>query len=300
MRIKRLYTPIRAKILKMSDLSIQTYFERHGVEISQHDTLEALQALLSAQPYNPILWKLYATCQFLYAQSPPSFTRREVRIDDYVCEEVRWISGDTDEICDVILVDDSDKKPDNEGNVEYVKDIAYATINAEFPFFYIIPVEWIPHIVVRSGRFYLLPFKFCCRQVLCQSNVAMVRCQSMNIEDFYLVDKTFFHVGCGSCTVKSSESVFIFASLPVYLGIRNVMLMMEKYSFLNAGEMIFALSSNKTKLKYHNVDDDEAVYLKGNHVRMYFSHIIICKFCYRYLYDFLNLLNEAVAITRFK
>jgi hypothetical protein len=117
----------------------------------------------------------------------------------------------------------------------------------------------------------------------------------MNIEDFYLFDKTFFHVGCGSCTVKSSESVFIFASLSVYLGIRNVMLMMEKYSFRNAGEMIFDLSSNETKLKYHNVDDDEAVYLKGNHVRMYFSHIIICKSCYRYLYDFLNLVNGAIA-----
>ena len=39
MRIKRLNTPIRVKILKMSDLSIQTYFDRHGVEISQKPTL---------------------------------------------------------------------------------------------------------------------------------------------------------------------------------------------------------------------------------------------------------------------
>ncbi|CAB4011574.1 Hypothetical predicted protein, partial [Paramuricea clavata] len=94
----------------MADLSCKIYEERHGVEVSSFCILEAMRILVTAQPYKPLLWKLYSTCQYLYSLRPASFARCEVRVDDYVCREIDWISGDTDEICDVILVDDLEKK----------------------------------------------------------------------------------------------------------------------------------------------------------------------------------------------
>jgi hypothetical protein len=61
----------------------------------------------------------------------------------------------------------------------------------------------------------------------------MVRCQSLVLESQYLVDETYFHVGCGPCRESTADvMVQIFAALPIHVGIRNLALMLQQRTFL--------------------------------------------------------------------
>jgi hypothetical protein len=89
----------------MTDVKIGTYYERHGRHIANSDILKGLSYLLSAQPYNPVLWGLYTTCRFLYDYKPKSFLRKEIVVNDYYLEKQPWVSGSFLDLRDMILID---------------------------------------------------------------------------------------------------------------------------------------------------------------------------------------------------
>jgi hypothetical protein len=69
-----------------------------------------------------------------------------------------------------------------------IQDLTLADSLVDKKTMYIIPVEWIPYIAACDQHFVLLPFKFCCREVLLRTSTQMVQCQSLVLETQYLVD----------------------------------------------------------------------------------------------------------------
>ncbi|CAB3997275.1 Hypothetical predicted protein [Paramuricea clavata] len=82
----------------------------------------------------------------------------------------------------------------------------------------------------------------------------MVRCQSLCLEPNYMVDETYFHVGCGPCRESTTDvMVEIFADLPLQIGSRNLALKLQHYSFLNAAQMLYAVGRYEPVLAYHKL-----------------------------------------------
>jgi hypothetical protein len=244
----------------MTDSDIKTYVERHGYEISGSDLISGLSYLLMRQPYNPVLWNLYSVCHYLRNYKPKTFRRKEIRIRDYYVEKKHWLSGCFSDIRDIIAIDNTvehetthEITDETTNEIKYVtsreiknpataiatlyaadiQDLTLADSLVDKKTMYIIPVEWIPYIAARDQHFVLLPFKFCCREVLLRTSTQMVRCQSLVLESQYLVDETYFHVGCGPCRESTADvMVQIFAALPIHVGIRNLALMLQQRTFL--------------------------------------------------------------------
>ena len=245
MRIKRLITPVRQKVAKMVDTTIKPYAERYGCELSDTEVLSGLSYLLMRQPYNPVLWNLYSTCRYLHSYKPKSIGCREIRICDYYVEKKHWLTGSFSDIRDIIAIDNTVLHEVDEQVVDektkvtsivtrrkvtnpttalatlYAPDIQDLTLVdslVDNKSMYVIPVQWIPYIAVRDYQFVLMPFAFCCREVLLHSATQMIRCQSLVLEQNYLVDKTYFHVGCGPCRENTSDIlVQIFAALSLHV-----------------------------------------------------------------------------------
>lgn len=195
--------------------------------------MRGLSYLLQAQLYNPVLWALYGTCTYLHNYKPQSFLRKEIIVlRDYYLEKKTWLSGNFSELCDLILIDDVTYKKPNYALV--TKLLKQPLWDDEIPNMYYIPVEWLKCIAIRNGMFVLLPFEFCC-EILVRSNTQLIRCQSLNLEPEYFVDKTYFHIGCGPCTPVSESLVEVFASVNFNVGSRNLMKMFENYGedFIN-------------------------------------------------------------------
>jgi hypothetical protein len=72
------------------------------------------------------------------------------------------------------------------------------------------------------------------------------------------------------------------------------MKMLEKYDFRNPAEMLYAVGRYEPTLHY-NINKDDQEVLCGSEVRKYFAHILVCKECHKYLFDFLMLLDQSVA-----
>jgi hypothetical protein len=298
MKLKRLDTPVRQRILKMSDSHIKTYVERHGYEISVSDIISGLSYLLMQQPYNPVLWNLYSVCCYLRNYKPKTFGRQEIRIKDYYVEK-HWLSGCFSDIRDIIAIDNVETKNPSTAIVTLyapdIQDLTLADSLIDKKTMYIIPVEWVSYIAVRDYCFVLLPFKFCCREVLLRTSTQMVRCQSLLLEPQYLVDETYFHVGCGPCRESTADvMVEIFAGLSIHVGIRNLMMMLKQNIFLNSAEMLYAAGRYEPVLAYYKQPIVEGkptkVTFKGSEIKSYLAHILVCK----YLFDFLALLDQSV------
>jgi hypothetical protein len=76
----------------------------------------------------------------------------------------------------------------------------------------------------------------------------------MSLNKQYLVDETYFHVGSGACRDRNDDvMVEIFAGLPIHVGIRNLMAMLEKYDFMNPAEMLYAMGRYEPLLCYYKV-----------------------------------------------
>ena len=178
-----------------------------------------------------------------------------------------------------------------------IQDITLVNSMVEKKTLYIIPFEWVPYIAVSGHCFVLLPFKFCCREVLVRTHTQMVRCQSLMLEPQYLVDETFFHVGCGPCREDDGNvMVQIFAGLPLHVGICNLMTMIEKHDFMNPAEMLYAVGRYEPNLAYFRTPgEDGKVMRKGSDIKGFLAHILVCTQCHKYLFDFLTLLDQSVA-----
>ncbi|CAB3980300.1 Hypothetical predicted protein [Paramuricea clavata] len=265
------------------------------------------------QPYNPILWNLYATCTYLRYYKPV-LDVQDRKINDYVKVKEFWLKGGFETVRNFIAVDDEmdaceTVESDNPGtpNVTRSKYPRMAVVGVDSEAgkqFYSIPVEWIPRLAVREdGMFVLKSFEFCCREILVRSTTQLVRCQSLTVADKYHVDKHYFHVGCGECGEENSQ-IEVFAATHLYVGLKSIMRHFDTGLYVNMSEMLMALECNEEKLTFYHkeVCYEESciivtytpVFKKGTYIRKYLAHIVVCKKCVRYLEDFLTLLDQSV------
>ncbi|CAB4045441.1 Hypothetical predicted protein, partial [Paramuricea clavata] len=74
---------------------------------------------------------------------------------------------------------------------------------------------------------------------------------SLNLEPNYLVDKTFFHVGCGPCGMTNDAMVEVFAALSLFVGIQNLMTHLDTGLYFNVLEMVCAVGRYDKCLHYY-------------------------------------------------
>jgi hypothetical protein len=182
---------------------------------------------------------------------------------------------------------------------------AYATIrdrgNTKI---YWIPREWLKQIVVnKNGNFVLMPFEFCCRQVLKRTDCKLVQCQSHTIPERLFVDQYFFHVGCGPC---HTETLTVIANLPIFVGLKQLAMMLEDETVTkNAEHLLVALINEDVALNYIKLEKNETgginktmnIDLTSDYLRDILQHILMCKKCNGGLRKFLCLLEECVVRT---
>jgi hypothetical protein len=246
--------------------------------------LEALDNLLINYPYHPVLWTLYAVNRRFAARKPAIC--KNVEILNYSVVSNPWLSGITDALRDIIALDDK---------IEECW-FAHATIRkGKTAVLYWIPREWVKRIIVNSrGNFMLLSFEFCCRQVLKRSECKLVRCQSHVIPQQFLLDQTYFHVGCGPC---HQEISFVIAGFHLFVGIKQLALMLGEKFEVNT-ELIIALLNcdDNISLKLENVDKTSEEYdVKPSHVCKMLKHILVCKICNVKLEKFLSILDDYIS-----
>ena len=224
-------------------------------------------------------------------------TYYEIVIQDYYPDHKPWLSGNFTDIRDLIAVDNvTNSRPTTALVTLYASDLQNLTLIENMCMkqtMYIIPIEWVRCIATHDERFVLMPFNFCCREVLRQGDTRMVRCQLLKLEPEYLIDETFFHVGCVPCNPESSL-IQVFADLPLHAGIRNLMKTLKSYDFQNPAEMLYALGRYEKKLRYYREGEKneveekvesvhELVLYQGCYIKKYLAHIPVCKSCYEYL-----------------
>jgi hypothetical protein len=230
--------------------------------------LAGLEYLLSNYPYHPILWTLYAVNKRLASYKPR--LAKSIEVFNYHRVQTPWIGGITESLRDILAIDDTTGK-----ECWY----AYATIceGVENVGLYWIPREWVKCIAVNERQnFILLPYEFCCRQVLKRSDCKIVRCQSHFIPAKFFVDQYYFHIGCGECNQEMST---IISGFPQYVGIKQLVLALEdKGVTKRADVMMRLLSGGETqKIMLENVREVEKPHIySSEHVCSVLRHILLC------------------------
>ena len=246
--------------------------------------LEALDNLLINYPYHPVLWTLYAVNKRLRNCKPD--IRKNVEILSYYVVLNPWLSGITASLRDVIAQDDKLEEC----------WFAHATIcKNKKAVLYWIPREWVKRIIVNSrGNFMLLPFEFCCRQILNRGDCKLVRCQSHVIPPQFLLDQNYFHVGCGPC---HRELSFVIAGFHLFVGIKQLTLMLSEKFEVNT-ELIIALLNcdDNISLEFEKVHKTSEEYdVKSSHICKMLKHILVCKICNVKLEKFLCILDNYIS-----
>jgi hypothetical protein len=281
--------------------------------------LKVFSILLAAYPRHPILWILYGLNRRLRAMRP--LLEKEVRIYDYqpVRETELWFSGDMGDIKDVIILNDEKGSSGNtaiiglesaalncRASLNNARDIVNCRV------FYEIPREWCARIIGRVSSngeifLYLLPFKFCCRQILRSRDCGVVQCRSVVVDSKYHLDETFFHIGCGDCFIDTHD---VYNDLCIYTGLKRLNNAMKKYCVERVGEasvaatMIYTLSVPK-KLIYYYLSNDGLITHKctityrTEVLKTLLMHILVCGSCFIYLEPFLDLLYRCVIAGQF-
>jgi hypothetical protein len=249
--------------------------------------LEALENLLSNYPFHPGLWTLYAVNKRLAVYKPG--LGKSIEIRDYYRVTDPWLGSVTGSIRDIIARDDKTKD-----ECWY----AYATVRVddENMEMYWIPREWVKRIIVNECKnFVLLPYEFCCRQILKRSDCKIVRCQSHLIPSKFFVDRYYFHVGCGACNQEIST---IIADFPMYVGIRQLVLALEDESVTMKPESVMHLLSgdDACEMKLENIrrSDEKPRIVSSTYVRSILQHILMCVDCNKNLKKFLSVLKQCL------
>ena len=121
------------------------------------------------------------------------------------------------------------------------------------------------------------------------------RCCSHTLSKKYRVDESYFHIGVGSCR---EEMQTVFVSHNIFTGLLDLMKMLEISNFDSPIQMMYALGQYENELLYKAKNEIVPVFFSGNEISKYLRHILVCKFCYKYLYPFLKLLDICVTNTR--
>jgi hypothetical protein len=214
----------------------------------------------------------------------PRFTGRSVGISDYRIVKEPWLAGVSNAVRDILAFDDKEE------DCWY----AYATVRkAGETVFYWIPREWVKRLTVnKHGNFVLLPFEFCCRQVLKRSDCKLVRCQSHFIPARYHVDQHYFHIGCGPCHKDMSH---VISKFPMFIGVKQLVEVLER---AECSELIVALliSSDAIDFKFKKAkkdgDKDSFGCVKATYLCEILKHILVCRVCYVNLEKFVSVLDR--------
>jgi hypothetical protein len=199
-------------------------------------------------------------------------------------------NGVTDSVRDIIARDDT-----TENGCWY----AYATIcDEEKTEMYWIPREWVKRIIVNERKnFELLPYEFCCRQVLKRTDCKLVRCQSHLIPSKFFVDQYYFHVGCGPCCQEIST---VIADFPMFVGIKQLVLALEDESVTKNAELLLRLliGDDGFEMKLEKIQKDntakEVCVVNSAYIRNMLKHILMCKKCNENLRKFLSVLEQCL------
>jgi hypothetical protein len=254
--------------------------------------LEAFDQLVVVYPFHPVLWTLYAVNRRLAVRKPE--LDKSVEIFNYHPVTNPWLGGVTNSIRDVIAIDDSTEK-----ECWY----ACATIRDRGDTaMYWIPREWIKRIIVNERKnFVLLPFEFCCRQILKRTDCKLARCQSHIIPSKFFVDQYYFHVGCGPCHKEIST---VIADFQMFIGIKQLTLMLEDESVTKHAEHLLCLlvaDDEISVFKLEKVQKDntkEFCDVIPSYIRCILKHILMCKKCNVNLKTFLGVLERCVTGTK--
>ena len=77
-------------------------------------------------------------------------------------------------------------------------------------------------------------------------------------------------------------------------------LMIQHHTFLNAAEMLYAVGRYEPVLHYYKLPIIEGKHtkamFKGRIIKAYLAHILVCKHCHKYLFDFVVLLDHSVVL----
>jgi hypothetical protein len=252
--------------------------------------LEGLEYLLSNYPYHPILWTLYAVNKRLAGYKPR--LNKSAEVFDYHRVKSPWLGGVTESARDILAIDDKSTRN---------KDCwyAYATIRegTERVGMYWIPREWLKCIVVNERRnFMLLPYEFCCRQILKRSDCKIVRCQSHFIPTKFFVDPYYFHIGCGGCNEEIST---IIAGFPMYVGIKQLVIALEDINITTrSGALMLLLSGDDTKkIILANISKlEKPLIVNSTYVCSILQHILICARCNEHLKKILGIIERCLSI----
>jgi hypothetical protein len=240
---------------------------------------------------------------------------KEVCIYDYqiVREADLWFNGDMGDMKDVILINDEEGSNGTTAVIVLQTNAIDCAASLDSPVmmrhrvFYEIPQEWCARIIGRKNSkneifFYLLPFKFCCRQVLRSSDCGVVQCRSVVVDSRYHLDKTF-----GQDCFSDTHDVYNDAC--IYVGLKRLNNVMPKYCVEKGGEysvaanMIYALGSQKELTYYFLVNDGLITYkipvmYRAEFLKALLKHILVCGDCYIYLTPFLDLLYRSIIISQ--
>jgi hypothetical protein len=282
-------------------------------EIVSNLALNAFNLLVSVYPYHPILWSLYSVNRYLRTQKPTF--GKEVKIWDYHTTNNIWFAGDLGDIRDVFVLNDELGSSGTTAILGVLdKTLGFdeegEPVFNEIRTFYDIPREWCRRIIGRrdnAGKLFLhlLPFEFCCRQILRREGCGIVQCRSICIDPRYYLDKTFFHVGCGDCFEDVHD---IYSDVSIYVGLKRLNEAMKKYCVKKTlcekqnvcGDMMFMLGQYPTNLPYNFLVCDEKSVMIGNYhhsgenLKHLLLHILVCCNCAKYLEPFLDLLYSCI------
>ena len=242
--------------------------------------LAGLEHLLSNYPYHPVLWTLYAVNKRLASYKPR--LGKSIEVFNYYRVENPWLGGITESLHDILAIDDTTGK-----ECWY----AYATICEGVEN---VPREWAKRIVVNERRnFVLLPYEFCCRQVLKRSDCKIVRCQSHFIPAKFFVDQYYFHIGCGEC---NQELSMIISGFPQYAGIKQLVLALGDEGVTDRADVMMHLLSGgeAQKIMFENVKVEKSHIYSSGHVRSILQHILLCIQCNKHLKKFLGVLERCL------
>ena len=88
----------------------------------------------------------------------------------------------------------------------------------------------------------------------------------------------------------------IIATTSIYAGVQNLMLTLLSAEFVNPAQMVYALGQYESYIVY-KTKTEECQY-SGNELSKYLQHILVCNYCYKYLYPFFKLLDLCITDTQ--
>ena len=250
--------------------------------------IQALYELLTIFPYHPILWSLYYTCRSFYAIKPT--LREEKTVKEYFPVDDFWLKGYMGHVKDLLAIDDTDKKNFLWAYATMLEETWEDDFFANAPVAYIIPRDWLKHILIEDGYFLLLPVQFCCRPLIRRNKPCVVRCQSNYIDRRYFIDSTFFHIGIKECF---SDIQALYAGIKIYLGLKQLNCVVRENAIQQFPLLLYILSECENSV-IDFCDLTEHVKYKAKQVQMYLRHILVCKDCNNILLEFLQVSIDLV------